>query len=443
MKASNCIELQATPFVRRLFRLDDGGVTRCSSPLIPHWGLILLVLARIFCLDALAQSRVFFNPIVRNGADPWITYREGYYYFTYTTGSDVEIRVAPRLTGPDGIGAAPAQTVFFPPAPYHRNIWAPELHFLQDKAYLYYAADDGANANHRVFAAEASGPGPRFQFQLKGKVFDPTADRWAIDGTPLEADDGSLYFIWSGWPGERDGLQNLYIAPMSNPWTLSGPRVLLSTPEHPWESWIQEGPQVLKRQGKVFLVYSANLSWTDQECLGLLVNHDGNYLNPTSWIKLSEPVFQTYTHINGSVFGPGHCSFTQSLDGAEHWMLYHAAVASGSGWNRSIRMQPFSWTADGIPDFGHPIPIGVPLPVPSGDAFTPARFAPPALLADGRVQVAARAPLPLSSNRWSIEVSHDLNSWTALTNLPGQQFSIEVQEHPISSHSFYRVQSGP
>ena len=79
----------------------------------------------------------------------------------------------------------------------------------------------------------------------------------------LQATNGSLYFIWSGWPGKTDGLQNLYIAPMSNPWTLSGPRVLLSTPDLPWESWIQEGPVALQRGGKAFVIYAANLSWTD------------------------------------------------------------------------------------------------------------------------------------------------------------------------------------
>ena len=89
-----------------------------------------------------------------------------------------------------------------------------------------------------MFAAVQHGQTSTFDFL--GKVYDSTTDRWAIDGTVLEADNGALYFIWSGWPGSVDGLQNLYIAPMSNPWTISGPRVLLSTPQLSWESWIQK-----------------------------------------------------------------------------------------------------------------------------------------------------------------------------------------------------------
>ena len=80
-----------------------------------------------------------------------------------------------------------------------------------------YAADDGNNTNHRMFVAQSDLTGPTFSFSAKGKIYDPSTDRWAIDGTVLEATNGSLYFIWSGWPGAQDGLQNLYIAPMKDP----------------------------------------------------------------------------------------------------------------------------------------------------------------------------------------------------------------------------------
>src|ERR1043166_1018271 len=320
------------------------------------------------------NAQTFTNPILSDGADPWIIYHEGRYYLTFTTGSNVQIRHATQLAGTNGIGRAPVTTAFYPPAPFNRNVWAPELHFLRGKAYLYYAADDGNNANHRLFAAESDSAGPTFSFVWKGKVFDSTTDRWAIDGTIFEADDGSLYCIWAGWPGTVDGLQNLYIASMSDPLNINGPRVLLASPTLPWESWIEEGPEVLKRGSHGFLVCAANLSWTDNECLGMLVNTNGHYLDPASWTKVSTPVFATTVSSNGSVYGPGHCSFTKSLDGTEDWLFYHAAKYSGAGWNRSIRMQSFSWSTNGYPDFGAPVPVGVPLAIPSGDAYTAARF---------------------------------------------------------------------
>jgi GH43 family beta-xylosidase len=401
-------------------------------------------IAFLFCCCALSMTvsssgATVTNPIISDGADPWIVFKDGYYYLTVTTGWDVEVRRATRLAGTNGIGAATPAIAFIPPSPFNQHVWAPELHFLQGKAYIYYAADDGPNADHRMFAAEQVGQTTSFAY--KGKVFDATTDRWAIDGTVLEAPNGALYFIWSGWPGTSDGLQNLYIAPMSNPWTISGPRVLLSTPELAWESWIQEGPEVLQRNGKVFIVYAANLSWTDNECLGMLVNTDGNYLNPTSWTKQPQPVFQTVTGAVGSVYGPGHCSFTQSLDGAEDWIFYHAAQYRGAGWTRDIRMQRFTWAANGLPSFGQPVPGGSPIPYPSGDDFTAARLAPIVMQSNRAPLVAATAPLPLLTNNWAVQFSTDLKTWTTLTNVPGRQYSAQILDGAGLAKRFYRVKS--
>jgi len=149
--------------------------------------------------SCLRAAETFTNPIVADGADPWAVYREGYYYLTYTTGSSVLIHRATRLAGTNGIGRSPIITAFYPPAPMNQNVWAPELHFLRGKAYIYYAADDGNNVNHRMFAAESESTGPTFSFVAKGKVYDATTDRWAIDGTVFETANGSLYFIW--WAG--------------------------------------------------------------------------------------------------------------------------------------------------------------------------------------------------------------------------------------------------
>lgn len=389
----------------------------------------------------MGATEMYTNPIVANGADPWITYQAGYYYLTYTTGSNVQIHRATRLAGTNGIGQSPSVSVFYPPAPFNQDVWAPELHFLRGKAYLYYAADDGTNADHRMFAAQSDSVGPTFSFSAKGKVYDPSTDRWAIDGTVLEATNGALYFIWSGWPGTQDGLQNLYIAPMSDPLTISGPRVLLATPNHTWESWIEEGPEVLQRDGQVFIVYAANLSWTDNECLGMLVNVDGNYLNPYSWVKSSAPVFGTLVSTNGSVYGPGHCGFTKSLDGTQDWIFYHAAQYQGAGWIRNIRMQVFSWNAAGSPDFGYPVPAGLGLPVPSGDAFTPAHFNAIAPETNGVLHLLVSAPLPLETSTWRVEASSDLVNWSTLTNVPGLQFSLDFVDGPSSTNRFYRVES--
>lgn len=392
-----------------------------------------------FALTGAAQSGTYTNPIITNGADPWITFQNGYYYFTDTTGGNVQVRTTTRIANTNGIGATKAVTVFTPPAPYNQDVWAPEIHFFNGVPYIYYAADDGTNNDHRIFCA--AGTTNFTGFTYKGKVYDATTDRWAIDPTVFQATNGSLYCIWSGWPGTNNVIQNLYIAPMSDPMTISGPRVLISTPTYSWESWINEGPEVLQRNGMVFVVFSANESWTDNECLGMLVNTDGNYLNPGSWTKLSSPVLQTYTGTNGAVYGPGGSAFTQSLDGAQDWLFYHAAQYSGAGWTRQICMQPFTWNTNGYPNFGQPIPPGVVTAGPSGDDFTPSRFESVVMQTNGAL-ISAIAPLPmLTNNSWIIYTSSDLTNWAAFWIVSGRYYSAQVLDTSGVSPRYYRVKS--
>jgi GH43 family beta-xylosidase len=127
---------------------------------------------------------------------------------------------------------------------------------------------------------------------------------------------------------------------------------------------LMEGPQFLEREDEVFIVYSTRESWLRAYRLGQLrLRHTGaDPMQPDSWIK-SGPVFG---EANG-VYGPGHNGFAKSPDGTEDWILYHAKVDTLPGWNRAIRAQPFTWRADGSPDFGEPVAAGVALPVPSGE----------------------------------------------------------------------------
>src|SRR5436309_746267 len=117
-----------------------------------------------------------------------------------------------------------------------------------------------------------------------------------------------------------------------NPWTISGPRVCISRPEYPWEKrgrpLVNEGPTPLWHNNVLFLIYSASASWTDDYCLGQLRWTGGAPLNPTSWLKKSTPVFSS----TKEVFGPGRCSFVESRDGKEDWIVFHSARYSGAGW---------------------------------------------------------------------------------------------------------------
>ena len=307
----------------------------------------------------------FTNPVVEKGADPWVIRFQTNYYLCQSFSNEVWINRAARL---EDIGKDHWVRVWKPErgTAHSEQVWAPELHLFQGKWYIYVAADDGNNANHREFVLERDSNDPQGAFVFKGKIAAST-DRWAIDGTVLEMPDKKLYFIWSGWEGTTDVAQNLYIAPMSNPWTISGERVCIARPEFDWEQrehpLVNEGPETLWHDGTLFIIYSASGSWADHYCLGQLKWNGGDVLNPSSWAKKSEPVFSN----TKTVIGPGHCSFVKSPDGKEDWIVYHAHVQPGSGWTRDVLIQPFNWNADGSPNFGKPVSRGVPLPVPSGE----------------------------------------------------------------------------
>lgn len=313
----------------------------------------------------------FTNPVCASGADPWVTRWQGAYYYCRSSRGGVYVSRSERL---QDVCRAPATLVWQPPpgTPYSRDIWAPELHRLDGRFYVYLSADDGSNENHRIYVLEGDAEDPQKPFAMRARLAIAD-DRWAIDGTVLER-AGKRYLVWSGWEGGENVRQSLYVAALANPWTLCGPRVRISTPDRPWERrgrpLVNEGPAVLYgRDGQAFVVYSASGSWTDDYCLGLLSLVGSDPLLPGSWLKGPEPVFTR----SGQVFGPGHPSFVRSPDGAEDWIVYHAARRRGSGWDRDVRLQRFGWTSDGRPDFGIPVPPGVPIAAPSGSLPRAAR----------------------------------------------------------------------
>lgn len=325
-----------------------------------------------------AAKKTFTNPILPSGADPWIMYKDGYYYYTNTSGNALTLR---RTRNIADLANAPKTVVWTPPAGtmYSKEIWAPEIHFLQNKWYMYFAADDGKNDHHRLYVIENSSADPmKGEWTFKGQITDAT-NKWAIDGSVF-SHKGQLYFIWSGWEGDHNGQQDIFIAKMKNPYTIEGKRVKISSPQYAWEKNgdldksgdpphvnVNEGPEVLVHDNKLYLIYSASGCWTDDYALGMLsASANADPLDPASWTKHPEPVFKGSK--DNSVYAPGHNSFFKSPDGREDWILYHAnpAPGCGCGGKRSPRMQRFTWNQDGTPNFGIPVKEGMELPVPSG-----------------------------------------------------------------------------
>lgn len=318
-------------------------------------------------------QNTFTNPIMNSGADPYSTYKDGYYYYTNTAGNRLVLWKTKNLAD---LSSAEKKTIWTPPenTDYSHDIWAPEVHFIDGKWYVYFAADDGDNQTHRMYAVENSSEDPmQGDWEFKGKIAAPS-DKWAIDGNVFEVND-QLYMIWSGWEGDENGQQDIFIAKMNNPYTIEGKRTKISSPTYDWERkwesgpevYVNEGPQFLSHDDKIFIVFSASGCWTDFYTLGLL-EFDGSddLLDASAWKKHPEPIFKQSPE--NDVYAPGHNSFFKSPDGTEDWILYHANSnpGDGCGGKRSPRMQKISWNEDGTPNLGTPVSEDTKLDMPSG-----------------------------------------------------------------------------
>jgi len=337
-------------------------------------------------------GNTFTNPIRPRGPDPFMVYFNGFYHLVATTWNSAPTASCPgcavitmrRSRTLAGIASAPDTVIFnlgalvngqlqFPQACC--NMWAPELHLLNgpngQRWYLYFTASRNVSnylPTQRIHVLESAGTDPMGPYTFRGDMLDPVdnpSGKWELDGSILQL-NGQLYLMGT----YIEGVQPMFIRPLSNPWTASGTRRRLSTPTFSWETVggsVNEGPEALQRNGRTFIVFSASHCSTPDYKLGLLTYNGGDPLQQSSWVKSPNPIFQRNN--GASVFGPGHGNFFKSPDGTQDWMTYHAnsSTSQGCDINRTTRAQQFTWNADGTPNLGVPVGTGVTLQSPSGE----------------------------------------------------------------------------
>ncbi|MDF2439986.1 MAG: hypothetical protein JWN98_970, partial [Abditibacteriota bacterium] len=291
------------------------------------------------------RAATFRNPLKQDGADPWMTFYDGWYYLATTTAVDVKLRRARRLAE---LKDAPDRVIWKDDTPTRfRDIWASELFLLDGgngpRWYLYYTASDGKNgdANHRMYVCESAGTDPMGPYTFKAQVqTDEKNQHYAIDGTILKLADGSLYFLWCGRPSPTG--QGLYLSRMTNPWTTTGSRVYLPADGFGCDV-VREGPEILQRNGKIFLIYSTCPASLPDYKLGMLIaDANSDLMKPESWRQHPKMLFARVDQYG--VFGPGHNFFFKSPDGTEDWIAYHAKSGTSDTYaDRSTRAQRFTW----------------------------------------------------------------------------------------------------
>ncbi|WP_418066682.1 family 43 glycosylhydrolase [Sphingomonas endolithica] len=309
-----------------------------------------------------AGGRTFVNPLLQSGPDPWITQYGGTFFYMNTLGNRLAIRKVKDIAR---LADAPEITVWTPPEKGVNgvSIWAPELHRINGRWYIYYTAAESGHdddAHRGIFVLENSSADP-----TQGSWLDRGKLRTAypgIDGTTFVV-SGKRFFAYSPYVGSES---DLAIVAMANPWTLAGRESIVARPDLIWEQQggrrILEGPEFLAGPtGRLFLTYSASACWSDDYAVGLLSAPAGSDpLDAASWTKSTRPVIATAP--DQGVFAPGHNGFFKSSNGQETWVIYHANPRPDMRCtrDRAPHIQRVYWSSNGSPIFKRPAGSMVP-----------------------------------------------------------------------------------
>ncbi|QDI67316.1 hydrolase [Streptomyces calvus] len=330
--------------------------TTLSRRLAGVLGFVLSgVLAAVMTVTSAEPARAEQTSL--RAADPSVIRVGGTYISVQSTGGGIAVRQAASTSA---LASATPRQVWSDT----RNlgeVWAPEIVMDGGRYYIYFTA--GRGSAHRMYAISSASPDSGYSAETRLALPD---DKWAIDGT-LFTFNGQRWFVWSGWAGDTNVEQNIYIARMSSPTTPTGARYIISQPRESWERvvgnpFINEGPEPIKDpNGQLHIVYSANGSWSDQYCLAdLRLRAGGDPTYVWDWYKSNGCLFGSNRatmmagwdptlHVNG----PGHHSFvllhgdiaTSPPAGPRFPLMFHA-VPKGTPYtweNRYWYTGTFCW----------------------------------------------------------------------------------------------------
>lgn len=308
----------------------------------------------------MSEKLMFNKPWIMQRADPYVyRHTDGSYYFTASV-PEYDRIVLRRSDTLGGLAEAEEKTIWLchESGPMSKHIWAPELHYIFGKWYVYYAGgekDDPWKIRPYVLECSDNDPMTGTWHEL-GMMQCCEEDEFSFRAFSLDAtvfeNDGDYYYVWAEKVGVGKQISNLYIARMKNGNTLDTVQVLLTTPDYEWERhgfWVNEGPAVIKRNGKIYLTYSAS-DTSAAYCMGMLTADEGaDMLDPRSWSKERYPVLKSNSTLG--IYGPGHNSFTKDEEGNDI-LVFHArteSVIEGDPLynpNRHAMLMPIHWKND-------------------------------------------------------------------------------------------------
>jgi len=205
----------------------------------------------------------------------------------------------------------------------NKDFWAPEVikRPKDGKYVMHFSARGKENKSLRIGVAVGDKPQGPFKQVKNEPMFD--FGYAAIDGHVFIDDDGQEYLYYSRDCCENivgDGhVSQIYVVKLNDDLTeIVGEAKLLTTPTYPFEhdgdgSWLwNEGPVVLKKDGKYHLFYSANYYASRKYCVCVAVSDkpDGDFVKS----EMDNPILHA-DMLDVDFSGPGHNSFFTDKDG--------------------------------------------------------------------------------------------------------------------------------
>ncbi len=321
-------------------------------------------------LKALPEEYTYLNGNQITGiGDPFLFTHEGKYYMTSTeTGTSYRLYESEDLRNWYRI-----TDIFYSSGSdgwVRGSLWQPEIVVGEDgKFYLYYCGiNDNSSLRIGVAAADKlTGP---YVDCFDAPLFDLGYAN--IDPHLFQDEDGKMYLYYSRDCSENvvDGhhVSQIYVVEMEDYTHVKegAEHIQLITPEQPWEllnnadyQW-NEGPDMLKHDGKYYLFYSGGFYGDRSYSMGYAVSDSP--MGP--FVKYEgNPIISSTENASG----PGNNSFFHTLDGKELFNAYHThTIAAMAGGNRKLTIDRCGWREDGT--FYMNGPTTTPQPGPSGES---------------------------------------------------------------------------
>lgn len=306
---------------------------------------------KINACDFESTSSAYTNPVMQDGADPYVLFYDGTYYMYATNGfsqKGFEAYTSKDLVNWEYAGVVAEK----PDILGEYNFWAPEVYCYNNQFYMLYSAEE--------YTAVAVADSPLGPFKKTSDSF--IFDFHAIDGNLLFDDDGRIYMYFSRILHSEGEGQQIWGVEMNSD-LLSAKLdtlTLLTAPNKEWEGWVNEGPFMLKHNGTYYLSYSGefyfNINYsvgyaTSDSPLGTFTRYENN------------PILAPDTFIHGT----GHHAFVNSPDGSELFIVYHCHKNTNEVHDRKICIDrvKFVPTESGIDAMTVLGPTVTPQPLPS------------------------------------------------------------------------------